>query len=319
MIQVTAPSNIALIKYMGKSAVNGNRPTNASLSYTLNHLVTEIQLEASEKSWDVIEPLEKESFFLELSEKGQARFLAFFEVLKKQFRLQGRHFVIRSGNNFPSDCGLASSASSFAALTSAAHAYALKEGRLGQEMTPRELSIISQRGSGSSCRSFFSGFALWENEGAVSLDVGIKVLEHDVILLEKNQKEVSSSKAHLQVLTSLLFSGRAQRAENRLAALLKAFREGAWAKAYEICWEEFWDMHALFETARPSFGYMTPDSLKVLDLVRKFWKEKGDGPLVTMDAGPNVHWLFRRDQKDLRAELKARLREALPESGVLSS
>ena len=36
----SAPANIALIKYMGKTDVLSNRPTNSSLSWTLGHLQT---------------------------------------------------------------------------------------------------------------------------------------------------------------------------------------------------------------------------------------------------------------------------------------
>lgn len=55
-------------------------------------------------------------------------------------------------------------------------------------------------------------------------------------------------------------------------------------------------MHALFETANPSFGYMTSHSLALLNLVRELWSRDGDGPLVTMDAGPNVHLIWRSEQ-----------------------
>ena len=43
----SAPSNIALIKYMGKTDEQDNRPTNRSLSYTLNHLRTTVELTPS--------------------------------------------------------------------------------------------------------------------------------------------------------------------------------------------------------------------------------------------------------------------------------
>ena len=56
-------------------------------------------------------------------------------------------------------------------------------------------------------------------------------------------------------------------------------------------------MHALFETAMPSFGYMSSGSLSVLKQLRDFWNVEGDGPLVTMDAGPNVHCLLRTHQE----------------------
>src|ERR1700722_5583096 len=116
MWKATAPANIALIKYMGKTA--GNLPTNASLSYSLPHLITEVRLSEIESATDRWEPLQKDGFSVRLSAKGEARFLKFFGWLKQELSIQG-NFLIQSANNFPSDCGLASSASSFAALTKA--------------------------------------------------------------------------------------------------------------------------------------------------------------------------------------------------------
>jgi diphosphomevalonate decarboxylase len=63
-------------------------------------------------------------------------------------------------------------------------------------------------------------------------------------------------------------------------------------------------MHDIFETASPSFGYNQPKTTMILNEVRNFWKAHGDGPIVTVDAGPNVHFLWRKDQDELRSKLK---------------
>ena len=47
-IETSAPSNIALIKYMGKSDSAVNRPTNASLSWTLENLRTYVRIQKCE-------------------------------------------------------------------------------------------------------------------------------------------------------------------------------------------------------------------------------------------------------------------------------
>ena len=121
-------------------------------------------------------------------------------------------------------------------------------------------------------------------------------LAHACVIVEDAVKTVSSSEAHVRVTTSALYRGRPERATERLETLTHALRVGDWHQAYEICWAEFWDMHALFETSRPSFGYMTAETFRVLARMREAWTREGDGPLVTMDAGPNVHLLLRPDQ-----------------------
>ncbi len=289
-IEASAPSNIALIKYMGKTADGGNLPTNSSLSYTLENL----------RSFVVIEPGEGEDRWrplagfpeLKLSDVGREKFLRHFDYLKREWRIPG-FYTLRSANNFPSDCGLASSASSFAALTLATSMLARE--LHGQVFSPGELSRWSRKGSGSSCRSFFSPWAIWRGDGAESCEL-ITRLEHAVILVEEGKKAVSSSEAHRRVPTSALFEGRVARAEKRLSDLLKCLGSGRWNEAFEICWAEFQDMHALFETSNPAFGYFEPKTIEVLRHLRETWTNLGDGPLVTMDAGANVHLLFRPEQ-----------------------
>jgi diphosphomevalonate decarboxylase len=290
-VEASAPSNIALIKYMGKTSQSGNLPTNASLSYTLDHLRSHVVLEESDQdSWSELSGYMP----MRLSETGRTKFLGHFSKLKTAWEINGQ-FKISSANDFPSDCGLASSASSFAALTLATYKMAQKQ-RPEFHLSDRELSLWSRQGSGSSCRSFFAPWALWKTEAAETIPLSTR-LEHAVIVVASGVKAVSSSQAHQRVSSSLLFEGRPERASQRLATLTSALENGRWDEAFETCWAEFWDMHALFETSRPSFGYFQPESFQALERLRQVWRETGDGPLVTMDAGPNVHVLIRPDQR----------------------
>jgi diphosphomevalonate decarboxylase len=309
-IEASAPSNIALIKYMGKTDPISNKPTNVSISYTLDELRTYVRMQKIETlSEDVWAPFERADLMpIRLSEKGTAKFLNFFQLLKKEFRLKG-FYQIESANNFPSDCGLASSASSFAALTQCAHEVYLDENKTSNirphPYTAKELSKFSQKGSGSSCRSFFSPWGLWHENGAEEIKLSVSDLKHMVILCDESIKSVSSSDAHTKVLTSDLFKGRPERAAVRFQELASALRKTddalntQWKIVFGICWNEFWDMHTLFHTSRPPFMYMNSGSQKALADILNFWEKSGDGPIVTMDAGSNIHLLFRNDQMDL--------------------
>ena len=104
-------------------------------------------------------------------------------------------------------------------------------------------------------------------------------------------KKISSSSAHLRIESSLLNVGRPQRAEKRLKDLIQALQNKDWHKSFEICWQEFWDMHTLFHTSSPPFHYLTPSSLEVLMDLHSKWEKNGYGPLITVDAGPNIHLL----------------------------
>ncbi len=294
MIKSNSSSNIALIKYMGKTDSTLNRPTNSSLSWTIDHLKTFIEVIPTNEVKDNWAPLESE-YSINLNEKSINRFLSFWCFLKDHFGIKGK-YQIKSANNFPYGCGLASSASSFSALTKAAYKLSLSQG--GNELSVADLAALSSQGSGSSCRSFESGWVCWQDNVIKKIDLPYKNLIHKVVVVESGEKKVSSSEAHRLVAGSSLFPGRVERAENRLIQLIQALQNENWRDAYQISWAEFWDMHALFETSKPHFGYMTHETIECLNLVREVWSINSDGPIVTMDAGPNIHFLFRPEQEE---------------------
>lgn len=313
----SAPSNIALIKYMGKLSQDSNRPTNSSLSWTIESMRSFVRItEDQNLPDDQWKPLLRDDLVaLHLSEKGQQRFLKHFKNIKKQFGIQG-NYLIESGNNFPSDCGLASSASSFAALTKVAVKAFANHHSEAADLNDLEQAELSRLGSGSSCRSFFGPWSLWFSEGVRPLEFPISQLRHQVLIIEDEIKKVSSSEAHQRVTTSPLFVGRPQRAEARLADLMVVFKhieqEGAWKSAFEIVWDEFLDMHALFETSQQPFTYMTSKTKESLKFLRDYWDQNQDGPLVTMDAGANIHLLYRDDQKALQEKFSQHFKVQFP-------
>ncbi|MDR2794512.1 MAG: hypothetical protein LBB12_01910 [Holosporaceae bacterium] len=295
-----APANIALIKYMGKKA--HNIPRNVSLSYTLDKFYTEVSLELTSQCDKYVgkEPLNPEA---------KKRFVNHLKYIKKIYNCEdffaissANHQILEDGSsgNFPHSAGIASSASSFAALTMCT--FEAMGDLMGVPIPPVEFqSSVSRIGSGSSCRSFFSPWCLWRDKKAEKISIKIDKLLTDLIIVDDQPKKISSSKAHALVSSSLLMDGREKRAEIRLKNLLAALNNGQWENARQICWEEFWDMNALFETSFPSFGYTQPETIRILMEVRKFWQQNGDGPIATMDAGPNVHLLWQLGQTDLRS------------------
>ncbi|HBI21592.1 MAG TPA: diphosphomevalonate decarboxylase [Legionella sp.] len=298
-----APANIALIKYMGKKDHQKNIPDNPSLSYTLNNLLSHVVLETHSGQQDVWEPLNIPGAKpFALSNAAQTRFLNHLAFLKTHFNYSGS-FIVRSSNNFPHSSGLASSASSFAALTKCA-GHALSE--LTETVLPsvETQANLSRQGSGSSCRSFFSPWALWDEEMVTAVELPYMELLHEVIVVNQKEKEVSSSAAHQRIHTSPHYVGRSLRAKENLRLLLDAFTAKDWDVAYEICWHEFQDMHRLFSTCDQPFSYINDRTLAALDTLREVWLREGDGPLVTMDAGPNIHLLYRTDQAALAHQIK---------------
>ena len=305
MIVAEAPSNIALIKYMGKNpnAADLNRPTNPSLSFTLDHLRSRVEIESLSAGEDRWQSLQKEGWLaLDLPSTGQKKFLDFFRKLKSAWGIQGS-FLVKSANNFPAGAGIASSASSFAALTLATAQLS------GNDFKKNELADWSRQGSGSSGRSLFSGYCQWDAQGFSSVGETWPRLSHDLIVLEESHKLVSSSEAHLLVRESSQFVGRLERVDQRMRDLYLSFAGGDWELLAQTVWDEFWDMHTLFHTCMPPFFYMTADSLAALQNIQRISAEFGQGrPLITMDAGPNIHLLYLPHQAGLREKIREELK-----------
>jgi len=304
-ISAEAPSNIALIKYMGKIDHQNNVPSNPSISYTLPHLKTKVSIDVTENINALWMSDPTSTYSLSLSDEGKNKFLIHWDRCHQKMAPGfQKGVVITSGNNFPSDCGLASSASSFAALTLASHELFLKLGLLEKEWTREELAQLSREGSGSSCRSFLEPWVLWSGSKVQSIEnTEWTNLLHSVVIVDHVKKKVSSSVAHRKVTSSPLFEGRNDRAQQGCEKLQKYLKQkDSWSSMYQLVWNDFWDMHVLFETSVPSFNYMTPKSLLALRFLQEDWEQKGDGPLITMDAGPNIHLLYRKNQDDLQQE-----------------
>ncbi len=340
ILRIQAPSNIALVKYMGKDDASRNLPANGSLSMTLDSLSTVLELELREMKgavpvlhWDAgASPAGSEAFEpVELSERGVSRLRAHLERCHQRlpgvFKSHGielggaKDLTARSANSFPSDAGIASSASSFAAFTLGfAGAMASDPNQVAERLKSsrefrKDLAAISREGSGSSCRSFAGPFVAWEGEFVSELESKLPKMADLVILVSSAKKEVSSSEAHRLTPTSPLWSGRVARANLRVRQLKEAIASGNLPLVAKIAWDEAWEMHSLFHTCEQPFTYWQPETISLLRWLKPFVEGGGDTPpVVTLDAGPNVHLLVPEAQA---SEWRARLGEYFSKLPVL--
>lgn len=318
--RVKAPSNIALIKYMGKKDSASNLPENGSISMTLEELCTyaEIQVDLRDEdgagAWVDEAPadaprgvrapgLGAAGIEKILSHLGRVRgaspdLLATFGLEPSPFASGRGGFTLRSANTFPQASGIASSASSFAAVTlamawaCAASPSDFREVYMENVEFRRALAGISRRGSGSSCRSFEGPWVGWDGDRTLALEANLPELRHLVLVVSERAKRVSSSQAHLRIKSSPLWKGRVERAETRKATLTEALRAGDLRAVARLAWSETWEMHGLFHTAEPPFTYWEPATVELLQWFSGIMEddvEGGDLPIVTLDAGPNPH------------------------------
>jgi diphosphomevalonate decarboxylase len=350
---VRAPSNIALIKYMGKKQEHLNLPENGSLSMTLNHLCSFAELSFLKKlpslrfdsysycsfkkdksikvNWIPELPQIKKNpkilsydlYVPQIDETGIRRILTHVERVYDQippllnyFGISRRtffgEFQLRTANTFPVSSGIASSASSFAAVTLAGAFFfsdseSFDRAWNSEGALKRAIAQISRQGSGSSCRSFEGPWVLWEHDMAMKIDSKMPVLLHFLVLLESSAKKVSSSEAHRRVKTSCFWKKRSHRVEVRLKKMIHAIKEGDFSLVSKLAWIETLEMHRLFHTSAQPFSYWhekTRDALTWFHsqyFAQGFLKKNTD-VIVTLDAGPNIHVLVEEKNQEIWRE-----------------
>jgi diphosphomevalonate decarboxylase len=316
-IRVRAPSNIALIKYMGKQ--ERNIPENASLSMTLNKLCTFLEIEVIDdgangfkldaetpelpsgfRKFPTVFKPEAVSKFENHYRRVQSRMTELAPA--RSIRADRASVRVKSVNTFPAGSGIASSASSFAALTLGSYLANLQN--LHAEIPEidaglrRRLARISREGSGSSCRSFEGPWVEWQGENASQCGSNLPEMAHFVIVVEAREKKVSSSEAHIRVKTSPLWAGRVSRVTDRFERLRGALESGDRVNVSKFAWVEMWEMHSLFHTAAEPFSYWNPQTIDALHFFSEFVRsENSTPPIVTLDAGPNVHVIVPLSEK----------------------
>ena len=135
-----AHPNIALIKYWGKSNSDLNLPSTPSLSVTLSKLTTKTTVSTNET--DVL--------YINGQSVQDEKISKFLNSLRQIHTI--KNIRIETENNFPTSAGLASSASGFAALTTALNSH------FSLGFSKQEISAIARTGSASAARSIYGGF-----------------------------------------------------------------------------------------------------------------------------------------------------------------
>jgi diphosphomevalonate decarboxylase len=235
--------------------------------------------------------LPKDELVLDGATSDGSRLTPFLDLVRAQAGLAARAWVI-SRNHFPTASGLASSASGFAALALAATRAA------GLELSPRELSILARRGSGSAARSIFGGFVrmyagtLDTGEDAFALPMPTPFA--DAVRMVIAVVGGGAPKAHGSrdamdhvAATSPLYGAWVSLVPGDLTRAEAAIAAGDILALGELAEANALAMHATAIAARPSVIYWQPTTLALLAAVRDL-RATGLAAWATMDAGPHV-------------------------------
>jgi len=296
-----ANPNIAFIKYWGNRDQELRLPVSGSISMNLEGLFTRTTVSFSTS-------LKADSLRIngrDVRGPGLDR-VSHILGLIRVFAKTDQYAEVSSENNFPSGAGIASSASAFAALALAGSRAA------GVTLTEPELSRLARCGSGSACRSIPGGFVEWvaadEDEDSYAKSIAgpdYWDLVDCVAIVSSGHKKTGSTQGHALAPTSPLQAARVADANRRLDICRRAILERDFASFAGIVEQDSDMMHAVMITSRPALFYWQPSSLAVMKSVRD-WRQNGLDVCYTVDAGPNVHVICKREQAKI---VEKRLRE----------
>ncbi|MFC0672826.1 diphosphomevalonate decarboxylase [Brachybacterium hainanense] len=282
-IEATARAhpNMALVKYWGKRDEQLMLPSTGSLSMTLDEFPTTTTVRLrTDGGPDVLE-----LNGVVAGGDAAARVTRFLDLVRERAGSEARA-IVRSRNEVPTGAGLASSASGFAALATAASAVY----ELPQDTTSR--SRLARRGSGSACRSIIDRMAVWhagtDDESSYAERIDAPELAMVVVVLDSGRKKVSSREAmRLTAATSPFAAAWRESTARTLEDMLAACREGDVTRIGELAEVNALRMHAVIQSTSPSVRYLSGRSLDVFDGIESL-RADGIGVWGTADAGPNV-------------------------------
>jgi len=306
-----SPSNIALVKYWGKT--DPQIPKNTSISFTLSncHTITTLTYRPKENL------TEKYDFkvFLDGKEKKDfaPKIREFFKRIENYLPfINDYSFEINTQNSFPHSSGIASSASGMSALSLCLMSLQKSiDTQITEKAFYQKASFLARLGSGSASRSIEGPLVVWGQHPYIagsSDHFGIRypgdihqvftTFNDTILLVDKGVKQVSSTVGHDLMIGHPFAEARFAQAQENMSRLMPILKKGDLEGFIDIVEKEALSLHAMMMTSDPYFVLMKPNTLKIIERIWAFRKSSKCHICFTLDAGANVHVLFPEKDKE---------------------
>ncbi len=298
----TANASLAIIKYWGKIEKGKNIPASTSIGVSLDVLRSKVVITnkknfSSDRNMNTLQ--KKGAAPLQLYINGvQYDNTRLKELLQAIQASDAKSFIryivpqMKKGmycnatNTFPTEAGLASSASGGSALV-------LALAKMFPKMpSKRRLSEWARVYSGSAARSIFGGFCMWEATKPYAKQIApcdywndFRVIVVSVTQLKK--KYTSRDAMSITKHTSPYYRTWIKYNNSLVTDLCMAIKHQDIEKLGTIALASYTAMHASAIAAHPSVLFWLPESVAILHLLKEM-RTKNIPAWETMDAGPQV-------------------------------
>ena len=329
-VQHRAPSNIALVKYWGKK--DEQIPMNPSISFTLSNSYTETIMEIAPRT-DFTTSFQIDFYF---EEEPKENFLPKIETFFTRIRnyipfLRDYYFIVRTRNSFPHSSGIASSASGMAALAVCLMKIEkLFYPEMSEKFFYEKASFLARLGSGSACRSTYGGVVIWGAHSAVpdssnfygvpmkDIHEVFNTFQDSILLIDKGQKPVSSSKGHKLMHDHPYAEARFAQARQNITLLRDILAQGNLDEFCKLVESEALALHAMMLTSNPYYILMRPNTLSAIERIWYFRASTATPICFTLDAGANIHLLYPETyKKQVHTFIESQLKPLCQDGDIL--
>jgi phosphomevalonate decarboxylase len=207
---------------------------------------------------------------------------------------------LESENSFPSNIGLGSSSSGFAAAAVAAAEAAELDASL------EDISAMARHGSASAARAVTGGFSQL-NAGLNDEDCRSERIETDlgdelrtVIGLVPTKKD--TDRAHEEVESSHMFQARRAHVQDAIVEMRDALHDSDFERTFELAERDSISLAATTMTGDDGWVYWQPATLAVFERVRELREEEDVPVYFSTDTGATVYVNTTEDHVDFVEE-----------------
>jgi diphosphomevalonate decarboxylase len=304
----SAPSNIALVKYWGKKSEQ--IPCNPSVSFTLDQARTSMHFSWQGRTYLKGGPRLKFLFDSRKAPKFEQKIQDFLVKLADEEGFSYLYYfdlTINARNTFPHSAGIASSASSMAALSLcllSMRAEIFKDLVVGTPDFYRKSSYVARLASGSACRSIYPYAASWGKSPAIKeghdlwatpitqLSERFKTFKDAILLIDSGIKKVSSTEGHALMQNHPHAHSRFERAKQNTSNLIQSLKDSKPRNWIALVEAEALELHGLMMTSNPPYILMRPNTLACIEKIQAYRQNTGIEMGFTLDAGANIHLLY---------------------------
>ncbi|ELY61067.1 phosphomevalonate decarboxylase MvaD [Natronolimnohabitans innermongolicus] len=214
---------------------------------------------------------------------------------------------LESENSFPSNVGLGSSSSGFAAAAMAlAEAAELDASR-------QEVSTIARVGSASAARAVTGAFSQLytglNDEDCRSRRIPTDLHEDLKIIVGLVPYHKETEDAHREAADSHMFQARNAHIHEQIAEMRDALRNNDFDRAFELAEHDSLSLAATTMTGPSAWVYWQPATLKIFNAVRELREEEDIPVYFSTDTGASVY-------VNTTEEYAERVEEAVADCGV---